>query len=171
MNHISNDQLNLYIDNEISHEIKTKFDAHIAICSECRVKMQELAAVHLNLKKLNQYEVSEQFNLKVMEKIVSTIKKSVRKGMPGFVIFLMTMFSLISASIIFIVIYQMTNFQNIKLGGENISNLIMEYSKSISTEIQTFAAPGKVDILFLVLLTMLIISGFLLYDKVKSIKT
>jgi predicted anti-sigma-YlaC factor YlaD len=52
MNHLSENLLNEFLDNETAEETRVEVEAHISGCSECRKRMEELRALFVELKRL-----------------------------------------------------------------------------------------------------------------------
>jgi predicted anti-sigma-YlaC factor YlaD len=53
MNHLSENLLNEFLDNEIAEETRLEVEAHISGCLECRKRMEELRALFVELTQLS----------------------------------------------------------------------------------------------------------------------
>ena len=52
MNHLSESLLNEFVDNELTQETRVAVEAHVAECPECRVRVDELRGLFMELKQL-----------------------------------------------------------------------------------------------------------------------
>jgi hypothetical protein len=52
MNHLSEDLLNEFLDNELTSESRAAVEAHVAECVECRSRVDELRSLFVELKQL-----------------------------------------------------------------------------------------------------------------------
>jgi hypothetical protein len=53
MNHLSEDLLNEFLDDELTEESRTAVEAHVAECAECRARVDELRNLFVELKQLS----------------------------------------------------------------------------------------------------------------------
>ena len=58
MNHLTDEILNKFIDNELTTAELTRLNDHIRICNECLAKLKAQKVVDNNLKRIETFQVS-----------------------------------------------------------------------------------------------------------------
>lgn len=67
MNHLTDFQLNEYLDNAIDETMKHKFDSHLQSCAECLARLEELQLVFFELAELHEIELPGDLTPSIME--------------------------------------------------------------------------------------------------------
>jgi len=72
----ANELINAYIDGLLSDEDRKSLDAHIAVCSTCRIKLEELEKTVFLIKNLNSVVTPPWFTQQVMNRINADTEKN-----------------------------------------------------------------------------------------------
>jgi|SRR5271157_873020 len=66
MNHITDFQLNEYLDHALDEAIQGQCDLHLSSCVECRARLEELKGLYSNLADLREVELSRDLTSSVL---------------------------------------------------------------------------------------------------------
>ena len=69
MNHLTDTQLNEYLDNAIDETIKHKFDAHLQICEDCSARLDELKVLFANIESLPEVNLRRDLSPSVLARL------------------------------------------------------------------------------------------------------
>src|SRR5271157_3752495 len=66
MNHITDFQLNEYLDHALDEALQGQCDSHLSSCAECRARLEELKGLYSNLADLHEVKLSHDLTRSVM---------------------------------------------------------------------------------------------------------
>jgi len=66
MNHITDSQLNEYLDHALDEATQRKCDLHLAACAECRARLEELQLVYSSLADMHEIRLAHDLTSSVM---------------------------------------------------------------------------------------------------------
>ncbi|MGA7194742.1 MAG: zf-HC2 domain-containing protein [Anaerolineales bacterium] len=69
MNHLSDFQLNEYLDNILDPSARRVVEAHLINCSECRARLEELQSVFSTLKSLTDVKLSQDLSIDIASRL------------------------------------------------------------------------------------------------------
>lgn len=168
MNHITDEILNKFIDNELSTAELSLLNDHIKVCNECLARLKAQKVVDNNLKRIETYQAPFKFTEKVMRKISATaVKFKPKKSYFFRVVF--SVFILGSLAVVAIA------FANIPADTSNsgstewtkifssfISKLFSGYERSISK--------SSISLIGTILTFILFVSGYFVFESHRKIK-
>lgn len=167
MNHITDEILNKYIDNELNSIELSLINAHLKLCEVCLAKLKAQKVVDNNLKKLETFATSYNFTEKVMQKISFSAGKFVPKKSYFFrVVF--SVFILGSLAVVAFVFANLpygtssNNFEWTKLFNNYIIKIFGGFEDSISK--------SNLSLIGTILTFILFISGYFVFESHRKIK-
>ncbi|MCX6149135.1 MAG: hypothetical protein NTX22_01275 [Ignavibacteriales bacterium] len=168
MNHINDEILNRYFDNDLTMPEITLVTEHIKDCAECLAKLKAQKLADINLKRLDTFQTSFNFAEKVMQKIsLSAFKFKPKKSY-----FFRVVFSTFILASLAVVVFA---FASLPMNAsESSSDKWIEYINNILTN--AFSAYkntfGKINISLIgtILTFVLFISGYFVFESHRKIK-
>lgn len=113
MNHLSDELINRYIDNDAGLNELKAIDDHIKVCPECSQKLKAQRLVDSRLKRLETYQTPENFTLKFMDSLKTVspagVKKQDKNYLPRFIF---ALFGIIISGILVFVTYSVLSIEN-----------------------------------------------------------
>jgi hypothetical protein len=168
VNHLTDEILNKFIDNELSSAELSLLNDHIKVCNECLAKLKAQKIVDNNLKRIDTYQAPLNFTEKVMQKISATaVKFKPKKSYFFRVVF--SVFILASLTVVAIA------FANIP--ADTSTSGTMEWTKFFSDIIpklfsgyETSISKSSISLIGTILTFILFISGYFVYESHRKIK-
>lgn len=168
MNHLSEEIILDFIDENISEEIKKDVLTHLSECDMCRNKLIEFQKADKLFYQINQFEAPKNINERVMKKISKQLKSE--KQQKNFFIFsLIFILSILIATIALFVSsvdnYKIGKFSDLEIMS---SKFIIEINKILNLFLDKIYQ-NSLTLTFITIL-ILIISIFLLIEEIKNQK-
>lgn len=166
MNHINEEILNKYIDNELSGKELSDLNEHIKICDKClnTLKAHKLADTHL--RKMEVHNPSADFTERLMQKVHLTV----RPFKPRKSYFIRFIFSTILLCSLAVVIVAFANLPVNSDQGISYNEYIVEEVTNFFTEYKKILTGTNASIIGAVLSFSLLISAYFIYESHKSFK-
>jgi|GEM_PF-2309571 len=124
MKHLPLNELNKYLDNELSREDVLTVEEHLEHCPECAAELKELQSVTAMLKNQSVDVVPDRFDSLVMSRIVKEIKS--QKSYKRFLASIFTVFGLSFVGLVWMIVYQATR----QVIESNTNSLILKWIQS-----------------------------------------
>jgi hypothetical protein len=168
MNHITDEILNKFIDNELSTAELTLLNDHIKVCNECLTRLKAQKVVDNNLKRIDTFQAPLNFTERVMQKISATaVKFKPKKSYFFRVIF--SVFILGSLAVVAIA------FASIPADTSNSGT--MEWTKIFSNLIpkilsgyESSLGKSSISLIGTILTFILFVSGYFVIESHRKIK-
>ena len=168
MKHISNDELNRFIDNELSVHEKESVEKHLDECTLCSDELKNFIALQSSLLENHVEKAPEGIEKTIMKKIVRRIKnEKSQRTFFGFVI------SLFSSGIIFIVGFVTYNLWNSMLPLKIDNEVVQQFDKTfglVKSFTQTLFGHRTAVSFEVSLLLFFILSIYFIVEKYKTIR-
>ncbi len=167
MNHLSEEILLNFIDEDVSEELKKEIQNHLSICNSCRNKLTELQKADQLFSNINEYETPVKLNERVMYKI--SRKRKNEKQQKNVFVFIISFLTIVLISSITIIVSS-TNLQFDKIFEfSNFTNNFLNEMKKISSIFINKISENNTLIIYTSLL-ILIVSIFLLIEELNNQK-
>ncbi len=69
MNHITDSQLNEYLDQVLDEALREQCDLHFASCADCRTRLEELNGLYADLAGLHEIELPQDLTASVLDRL------------------------------------------------------------------------------------------------------
>lgn len=166
MNHIDDDLLNKYIDNELNSQELSFFNEHIKECDECLARLKALKLVDIQLKRIDVLQLGASFTENVMAKInKAAIGLKPRKFY--FFRFIFSLFILIILGIFYLLI---TNLSPAMNESTNFLDYVDMSTSYLLSGFKTLADKVSVSLVGSVISLIFFISMYLIYDSHRKLK-
>jgi len=169
MKHISNDELNRFIDNELSEQEKESIEKHLNECTLCFDELKSFSALQSLLLENHDEKAPEGIETTIMKKIVRRIKnEKSQRTFFGFVI------SLFSTGILFIVGFVTYNFWNSMLPLKIDNEIVQRFDKTfglVKSFTQALFGHRRAVSFEVSLLLFFILSIYFIIEKYKTIRS
>jgi hypothetical protein len=168
VNHITDEVLNKYIDNELNSDELSLLNEHIRICDSCFAKLKAQRVVENNLRKIVTFTTSFSFAEKVMQKISSSSGKFV----PRKSYFFRIVFSVFILGSLAVVALVFANLPVTSSGGNNQEwvKLFDNYIVKIFSAFENSLNKINLSLLGTILTFILFVSGYFVFESHRKIK-
>jgi len=168
VNHLTDEILNKFIDNELTTAELTRLNDHIRICNECLAKLKAQKVVDNNLKRIETFQVSLNFTEKVMKKIsATTVKFKPKKSY-----FFRIVFSVFILGALAVLAFAFAN-----IPANTSANETMEWTKFFSSIVpkllsgyESSISKSSISLIGTILTFILFISGYFVYESHRKVK-
>jgi anti-sigma factor RsiW len=168
MNLLSDDILNKYIDGELDHSSLKHVNEVLSSSTEDKKRFQSLLAVHLELKKIKDEKVTDNFTNLVMKKLQSRNKAF--KEQRNFVFAISSIFVSIMLFILGLVIYYGVSQSGETHIIQNYTQHIITFFNSVATAIAQIFTPKGISIFGSIISLGILISGYFFFENLKASK-
>ncbi len=165
--HLSDEILNKYVDNELSAEELSEVSEHINACTECLSKLKAQRVVEHQLKRIENFTLSDSFTNLVMTKInVSAIHKPKKSYFMRFI------FSFFALSCLAILIFIFANMPEVNNSGEYSKwfDNAGEFINGVFSANQKLFSQKTISLIGSMLTIILLATGYFIYDFHKRFK-
>jgi hypothetical protein len=157
--HLSEEQVNNYLDNQNFSVDSNGIHEHIQNCDECKKLFFELKAIHEDLKQISLLELKTDINTTIMKKVMVNLKRNRQHN--GFLITIMT---ILISPIISLLYYVFSSSGN-KADQQTVVNNINLYTNTISEFLTGIFKSGYSQSITMTILLLSILSFYFLFDK------
>ena len=168
MNHITDNLLNKFIDDESEVSEINYLNEHIKVCGICKERLESLKHVNMQLCELKEYSPSIDFTAVLMKKLERSLKR--KKEQVWFFSFVLSVFALIILGIIGYLV-SITTFDF------SASENMIKYAESLSKGYKDSFSwltdiPIKRNLIFIesIFSLAVLISGWFFYDSQKRMR-
>lgn len=170
MNHLTDEILNRYIDNELDIQELNFLNEHIKKCQMCLQRLKAQKVVEQNLKRVHEYKVPENFTDMIMKQIAA-IRPAI-KFIPKKSYFLRFIFVFLGFGILSIIAL---GLYEISLSSPSIESPewykgVLRYVTSEFNLYSSFFRDQTISIIGAIFTFILLISAYFVYDSHKSFK-
>lgn len=167
MNHIDDELLNKYIDNELNSTDLTSINEHLKKCDDCLIRLKALRVVDTQLKTLEVSKPGAAFTLNLMNKInMAAVTLKPKKFY--FFRFIFSLFILLMLGILILVI---TNISSAVNDSPGLVDYIDVGTSFLLSNFKTFAGKINISLVGSVISIIFFISMYLIYDSHRRIKS
>jgi hypothetical protein len=168
VNHITDEILNKFIDNELTTSELTQINDHIKICNECLTRLKAQKVVDNKLKRIDTYLAPLNFTEKVMKKISATaVKFKPKKSY-----FFRVVFSVFIIGALAVLAFAFAN-----IPASSSANETMEWTKFFSSIVpkllsgyESSLSKSSVSLIGTILTFILFVSGYFVYESHRKVK-
>lgn len=166
MNHIDDELLNKYIDNELGSQELSLINEHIKICIECLARLKALKVVDTHLKRLDVTQLGTGFTENIMNKInkAAVILKPKKYY---FFRFIFSLFILVMLGVFSLLITSTSNSMNESTSFMDYLDLGTSY---LSSNFKNLVGKINVSLVGTVISLIFFISMYLIYDSHRKLK-
>jgi len=168
MNKLSDEILNKYIDGELDHASLKNVNEVLSHSIEDRKRLQALTAVHNELKKIKEYQVTDTFTNLVMQKLVA--RKKAFKEQRNFLFIILSVFISIILVVIGWVIYTAVSRSGDAQSSQSFTQHIVPLFRSIASIISQLFTPKGMSIFGSIISLGILISGYFFFENLKASK-
>jgi hypothetical protein len=173
MNHLTDEILNKYIDNELDvHELNI-VNEHIKVCEVCLQKLKAQKVVDTNLRGISQFKLPEGFTENMMQQIAVIRPASIHfKPQKSYLLRFIFLFLGLAILTFFILgLYEVSQSSS----SLSLDKLFWypEFLKKISVEVNSYSALFKSQTISLIggiFTFILLISAYFIYDSHRDFK-
>jgi hypothetical protein len=168
MNHLNDDLLNKYIDEDAEVSEINLINEHISSCNECMTRLNSLKAIHFQLMRMESSSPSEDFTAKLMKRLERSVRRKKEQTYFFSVIFsvLLVLVLIIAGCAVSISSVKLAGYADI---GNYLSNLNSHYDV-ILTWLKKVSQARSLTLIGSVLSLGILISAYFFYDTHKAIK-
>lgn len=165
--HLSDEILNKYVDNELSAGELSEVSEHINVCAECLSRLKAQRLVEHQLKRIEGFNVADDFTNLVMKKISVSVSYKPKKSY-----FMRFVFSFFAVSCLAVLIIVFANMPQTSGDGEYLKwvDKTGEFIKGIFSANQKIFSQKTISLVGTMLTAILLASGYFIYDFHKRFK-
>jgi hypothetical protein len=168
MNKLSDDILNKYIDGELDYASLQNVNEILSSSVEDKKRLQSLLAVHLELKKIKEEVVADNFTNLVMKKLQSRNKAF--KEQRNFIFVVSSIFISIILFIVGLIIYYGVTQSGKTQITHNYTQYVITFFNSTASAIAQIFTPKSISIFGSIISLGILISGYFFFENLKTSK-